>query len=166
MNEHLDEIIKINDLSERRVDAFNTIKEFIDRISTKKYLEQETLGNLKDQFGVLPNIVTWGDYFQTELAASLLMLTDDEFAMALDTLKFDMISSYIIFHGKGKRFFRWILEECDDITEKETADYDEAEEELVHLKILMDYFVNLGLKDNFTPEEMRWYKDFEEARAM
>ena len=37
------------------------LKEFVDRLSGSLYVDQERQDELKQKFGVLPDIITWGD---------------------------------------------------------------------------------------------------------
>ena len=165
INDVILELLNESKISVSRLHSLIYIKEFIDRIASKKYLETKDVESLKKQYGVSPNIVTWGDYFQTELASSLLKLSDEEFEKALATIKFDMISSYIIFSEKEKDFFEWIERNRNAIDEEKEL-LSEEEEEIIHLKILKDYYIDLGILDNFTPEERMWYNSFSEAVAM
>jgi hypothetical protein len=42
----------------------------------------------------------------------------------------------------------------------------EEDEEILHLKVMKDYFIDMGITDNFTQAERQWYCDFDEAVAM
>lgn len=142
------------------------IKDFIDRISTNKYIRESDARSIEIKYGVLPNIVTWGDYFQTEMATSLQCLSDDEFSTAVDSVKFDMISSHTIFSNKDSQFFEWVENTFNSFYEGEKKDYSEEEKEIIHLHFLKDYYVDLGIVPNFTDDEIRWYSVFQEAVAI
>jgi len=170
MQELLNEAIipMLNDglISMRRVSDLISIKEFIDRVSTKKYIEDKDADQLFQRYGVLPSVITWGDYFQTDLASSLLVIPDEEFETVLDTVRFDIMSSQSIFSGKGKDFFSWVEDTHVKIMIQDKSEYTEEEEEILHLKILMDYYLNLGIVDRFTESELLWYSSYDEAKAV
>ena len=158
----------INDglMSMKRIRDLVHIKEFIDRVSTCQYIEEKDVNTLHDRYGVTPSVITWGDYFQTDLASSLLVVTDEEFEQVINTVKFDIISSYEIFSGKDKEFFSWVEDTHVKIMIDHGDSYSEEEEEIIHLKILMDYYLNMGLVDNFTDSEKEWYASYREAMAV
>jgi len=142
------------------------IKEFVDRIAGRQYLDGRTVASLTEKYGATPTVTTWGDYFQTEIGFQLLGKSDEEFRQAVDTVKFDVISSHIIFTGKGIDFFEWVENNYQDyINRKDELSFREYEE-IVHLKILKDYFVNLNITDAFTYDEMKWYGGYREAAAI
>jgi hypothetical protein len=158
----------INDglISVKRTRDLIGIKEFIDRVSTRKYIEERDAAHLFTRYGVMPSIITWGDYFQTDLASSLQVLSDQEFEKVLDTVRFDIMSSHMIFSGKDKEFFTWVEDTHVRITIQPTHEYSEEEEEILHLKILMDYYVNMGIIDQFTEAEKQWYSSYRQAMAV
>lgn len=166
INESLVEMINDGRISMGRANILIYIKSFINRIATKNFIEEDAIHDIENKYGVRPNIVTWGDYFQTQMATSLMVLSDEEFERGLETLKFDMVASQIIFCEKDLSFFEWVDDTYTTITELKSSDYTEEEEEIIHLKILKDYYVNLGIVNNFTEPEMRWFTAFQEAEAI
>ncbi len=166
INGSLVEMINDGRISMRRANNLIYIKSFINRISTKNFIEEEAIRDLEKKFGVRPNIVTWGDYFQTQMATSLMVLSDEEFERGLETLKFDMVASHYIFCEKDGSFFEWVDNTYTALTEAKSGGYTEEEEEIIHLKILKDYYVDLGLVDNFTEVEKEWFAGFQEAEAI
>ncbi len=166
INSAITPLISDGCISMRRVQSLIYIKEFIDRISTNQYLHEEDVARLEELYGVTPNVVSWGDYFQTEMATTLMSLTDEEFEKAVDTVRFDMMASWIIFCEKEEDFFMWTEETHAAIVSSEDHELSEEELEILHLKILMDYYVNLGLVDEFTNAERQWYDRYEEPKAM
>jgi len=157
----------VNDglFSMKRIMNLIYIKEFIDRISSRSYLEDKDIGSIFQRFGVKPDVLTWGDYFQTELAISLSSMTDEEFDRALETVQFDMMAACIIFSGKDKAYFDWVEITWMEIVNTKDSGHTEDEKDIIHLKIMMDYYVNLGLIDDFTPAEKEWFSLFEDARV-
>jgi hypothetical protein len=166
INESIMTMVNDGSISIERLNSLVYIKELVDRISTKTYIGEETANELQDKYGVRPNIITWGDYFQTEMATSLLVVSDSEFDRAVETLRFDMAASWVIFSEKEGTFFKWVDDTFDEITGAKCAGYTEEEEEILHLKILKDYFTNLGIVNGFTADEMRWFEGFEEERVV
>ncbi len=166
LNEAVVAMVNDGNISIDRMDELIYIKDFIDRISTEKYLKEEDVSNLKNKFGVLPTVLTWGDYFQTEMATSFLGKSDDEFFMASSTLRFDMIAAFEVFSGKGSGFLDWVDSIHEEIVSEKDSGYSPEEEEILHLKILKSYFFDLGVSDNFTQSELDWFIDFREAAAM
>ncbi len=142
------------------------IKEFIDRVASKKYLEERDVDELQKRYGVLPNIISWGDYFQTEMASSLIELDEESFQKAVSTVKFDIMSACEIFSGREAEFFAWVDDAYYEVTSEDRALYTEEEEEIIHLKIMKDYFFDLGIVNNFSPAEIKWYQKFNEALAI
>ena len=142
------------------------IKEFIDRISTKSYFHEDELERLERQFGVKPDIITWGDYFQAEIATSAKTLNDDEFMKIFETVKFDMISSYIIFKNKGTDFFEWIERLYSDIEMKDVDLLTDDDKTIMHLRILMSYYTEIGIADRFFESELKWHSSFSNALAV
>ncbi len=158
----------VNDglISVRRIHDLIRIKEFIDSVVSKEYLEKRSVEDIRDRVGVLPNIITWGDYFQTEMASLLLNMDDDEFARAVETVIYDVISSNIIFSDKGQEFFEWVDYKYYEVIIRKNDNYSPEEVEILHLKILKDYFVDMGIMNNFSEVLMDWYYSFKEAEAM
>jgi len=52
------------------------------------------------------------------------------------------------------------------IVQAKESGYTQEEEEILHLKILKDYYTNLGLVNNFTDAEMQWFDGFQEAKVV
>ena len=166
VNEAIIPLINSGWLSVRRINDLIYIKEFIDSISSKDFIEPKSADSIKKRFGVMPNILTWGDYFQTEMASSFLELSDDDFQKAVDTLKYDMVSSYLIFSENSIEFQDWVESRFLEIVIEKKDNYTEEEEEILHLKILKDYYINIGIVDNFSENLKKWYNSFSESMAI
>jgi hypothetical protein len=165
INESILHMVNDGKLSMRRIHGLIYIKDFIDRVSTKKYIDESAVLELEKKYGVRPNIITWGDYFQTQIATTLQEISEEEFERALETLKFDIIASYTIFSEKDSSFFEWVELAYMAITNNQNSGFTDEEKEIIHLKILMDYFNNVGIADNFNDSEMQWFNGFLEAKA-
>ena len=153
-------------ISVARVSALAYVKDFIDRIAGREYLGEDAAREIEGRYGVRPDVVTWGDYFQTEMATSLLVLSDEEFERAVETLRFDMVASWIIFSGKDASFMEWVDGAYDAVIRLDSADLGEEEEEILHLKVLKDYYTDLGIRGRFTESEMEWFVRFQERQAI
>jgi len=159
-------LINTMGMSSLRMTHLIYIKEFIDRISTKSYLHDDEVKRLVEQFGVKPDVISWGDYFQSEIATSTKNLSDEEFMKVFETIKFDMISSYIIFKNKGTDFFEWIENSFANINKKEPHQMADEDGEIIHLRILMSYYTEMGIADRFFESELKWHSSFSEAFAV
>ena len=73
-----------------------------------------------------------------------------------------MIASYLIFYGKGPEFFEWVRDSYYNILVDDHGCESSEVDEIKHLKILMDYYLELGIADRFNEAEMSWYADFKE----
>ena len=156
VNEGLLSINKIHDLI--------YIRDFIDRVSTNMYTGEKTVEKLENMYGVRPDIITWGDYFQSEAASSLIGVSDEDLKHFVSVIKFDIMSCNEIFPGKESEFFDWIDEQYYKTID---ADMDSADvEEALQLKIMKEYYVELGIVDKFTPAEKSWYSSYYEAVAI
>ncbi|HOP65019.1 MAG TPA: hypothetical protein PK358_14260 [Spirochaetota bacterium] len=166
INRALMPVINENGMTSGRIDCLIHIKEFIDRISGRDYLSMDDIVKLKQRYGVIPDVATWGDYFQAELGTTFREMSDQIFFSAIDTVKFDMISSFLIFDGKDDIFFDWVENSYFRIVATGNEDFTEEEQEVIHLKILKDYYIDLGLRNSFTDAEMLWHSSFKEAMAI
>ncbi len=166
INEAIIPMINEGMLSMNRIKELIEIKEFVDSLSTKKYIERRTVEDINKKYGVTPSIITWGDYFQTELASSLVNHSDEDFSAAVETIKFDIISSYIIFSEQTPDFFEWVDNKYYELITLGKEEQSEDDKEIRHLKILKDYYVDMGIVNNFNESTMRWYNSFKEAMAI
>jgi len=166
INRSIIPVINDKGISTLRLNHLIYIKEFIERISTKSYMKEDELDKLETKYGVTPDIISWGDYFQAEMATSMQHISDDEFIRAFETVKFDMISSYLIFKDKGSEFFEWVENSFSRIEIDDIDTLSDEDKEIVHLKILMDYYHEMGISDKFSESELKWHSSFREALAI
>ena len=158
----------VNDgrISLDRVDSLVYIKEFIDRVTTKPYMKDEDIEKIIQKYGVAPTVVTWGDFFQTELAMDFLNATDEEFFDAMDAVRFDIIASFEVFDEKGSEIFQWIERTISELATKDESLFSDEDREIVHLNILKNYFLDMHIINNFTSSELEWFEGFKEAQAV
>ena len=149
-----------------RIDSLVYIKEFIDRVTVKTYLKQEDIDKIVKKYGVAPTVITWGDFFQTELAMDLMNVSDSEFFDAIDTVRFDVMASYEVFDDKGGELFQWIERTIAELELVDDSSYSDEEREIVHLNILKNYFLDMGVINKFTISELEWFEGFKEAQAV
>ena len=150
-------------LSMSKVNELISLKDFVDRNSARKFLVGETPEGMLAKYGAIPDVITWGDYFQTELASDAVTYSDEEFAKVCDTVKFDIMSAFQIFSEQSAEFFEWVEKGSHEIIMHGAENYSEEELEVLHLKVIKDYYLNLGILDNFTPEEILWYNSFSQS---
>ena len=169
VNEAVIPVINANQADSQRIQALISIKELVDRLASVSYLEVEEIKRLEKEYGTKPGICTWGDYFQAELATNFLGSSDDEFFRAIDTVRFDIIASVIIFSEKDDRFMKWVESRyLEAIIENETNhnSMSDGDKEIYHLKILKDYYTDMGLLDKLTDVDIEWFNSYSEARAV
>ena len=166
LNDALMPMVNEGMLSIERINSLILLKDFIDRVSTKKYAERRAVCDLENKYGVKPDIITWGDYFQTETASFLRDASDDSFNETISLIRFDIMSSSEIFPGKGQVFLDWVDERYYRAMEKDYKENIEEHNESIQLKIMKDYYLELGITDNFTLTERAWYASYNEAAAI
>ncbi len=166
LNRSILPLVSDGTLSMGRVNALIYVKGFIDRIAGSEYIGDAAARELEGRYGARPDVVTWGDYFQTEMATSLLVLPDEEFNRAVDTLRFDMVAAWVIFSEKDPSFFEWVDGAYDAVVAMNHSDIGEEEEEILHLKILKDYYNDLEIVNGFTESEMQWFARFQEREVV
>ena len=167
LNDAVAQLVSDGRIPMEKVRKLIEIKDFIDRISDKDYISAETSASLTSRFGVSPDIVTWGDYFQADLAMADIQYDDDTFDTMLDTVRFDIMAAWDICSSNGPEFFEWVNNAATELwlTGKDDAELSEEEKEISHLKVLVDYFSGMELNGNFYESELIWYHNFFEAQA-
>jgi len=162
LNPELFEMVRTGKLTSAKIVALIFLKNLIDQYSSKPFLENEKLEEIKQKFGVYPDIMTWGDYFQTEIASKYFDQSDEKFQVIIDTIRFDLISAYLIFQGKPDNFTDRIRTEALIAKSIDSYLWSFENEENIHLEILLDYFENLGLTERPLPiSEKIWYESFD-----
>lgn len=162
LNPELFEMVRTGKLTSAKIVALIFLKNLIDQYSSKPFLENEKLEEIKQKFGVYPDIMTWGDYFQTEIASKYFDQSDEKFQVIIDTIRFDLISAYLIFQGKPDNFTDRIRTEALIAKSIDSYLWSFENEENIHLEILLDYFENLGLAERPLPiSEKIWYESFD-----
>lgn len=66
LNPELFDMMKQGKLSAGKILNLIALKELVDRFAVTPFIEKDKLEQIKEKTGVEPDILTWGDYFQTE----------------------------------------------------------------------------------------------------
>ncbi len=169
VNEAVIPVINANHAGNEKIQALISIKELVDRLASVSYLGEEEITRLEKKYGTKPGVCTWGDYFQAEVATHFLGCDDDEFFRAIDTVRFDLIASVIIFTEKDDNFMEWVDSRYLEVIMENGNDHNsmsESDKEICHLKILKDYYTGMRLVDNLSDVDIEWFNSYSEARAV
>ncbi|HPQ55292.1 MAG TPA: hypothetical protein PK253_18725 [Spirochaetota bacterium] len=166
INEDIIQHINNGVFSVEEIDALIDIRDFINRTASKEYIDNGKLESLKERFGTSPVVTTWGDYFQTEIAYNKVNGIIENVQSAVETVKFDIMSCHVIFSQKGISFHEWVESRFETAMTGMALMREEDVEEAVHLKILKDYYVSLGVTGVFTAAEEMWYNAYKEDVAV
>jgi hypothetical protein len=148
-------------LSARKIVSLLELKEMVDRIAPGPRVSETEAAALEARFGARPEIITWGDYFQTEIASRYFDLTDEEFERICDTVHFDLISAIMIFRGKSEEFRQAVREEALVVAGLDPALRTENEKQAEHLGILLQYYEEMNLEQaELSEEDQAWFEGF------
>lgn len=163
----LNDMVKNGQLSAQKLKDLVRLRGIVDRFATNRFVSEAELVSLREKFGHEPGIVTWGDYFQTEVASRFFHLSDDAFARIVDTVRFDLIAARMIFAGKSPSFFDQVEEAGLEALGIPRDDWSQKEEEAAHMRILKQYYLDMGLADReISRMDREWFEGFvEETNA-
>jgi hypothetical protein len=162
LNPELFDMVKTGKLSGEKIVQLIRLKELVDSYATKPFVENEKLEEIKAKFGVYPDIISWGDYFQTEIASRYFDSPIEKFKTIIDTIRFDLISASLIFQSKSEVFRDKVRSEALISKSIDSYLWSFENEESIHLEILLDYYENLGLGEKPLPVSERiWYESFD-----
>lgn len=151
-------------LSARKIVSLLELREMVDRIAPGPRVSEREAAALETKYGARPEIITWGDYFQTEIASQYFDHTDEEFERICDTVHFDLISSLMIFRGKSAEFRQAVREEALVVSGLDAELRSENEQQAEHLGILLQYFEEMNLdKAELSEEDQAWFEGFVES---
>jgi len=137
------------------------LKELVDRFAGRQYVPEEEVKALKERFGEEPDILTWGDFFQTEVGSRYFQVTDEEFTRVVDTVHFDLISSSLIFTGKDEVFTQMVSQDGLAVYGIDRGEWTEEQAEQAHLYILLQYFQEMALDESrVTAADRTWFDTF------
>ncbi len=149
-------------LSPSKVRQLIHLKETVDRFATRLFAEEATQVELEKLYGSRPDIITWGDYFQTEVASRFFLESEESLQKICDTIRFDLVSAHLIYSGKPEYFKKGIRSEATVSKGIDSCLWNLEQEESAHLEILLDYFENLGLGEKpISVQDKAWYESFQ-----
>ncbi|MCR9144101.1 MAG: hypothetical protein NXI24_17770 [bacterium] len=161
LNRELNDMVLRGQLSGRKIAELIRLKEIADAFAARNYVSDEELKVLIEKFGTGPDIMTWGDYFQTEIGSEYFAHTDADFATIVDTVRFDLISAVKIFQGKSPEFQQQVQDNGMAAYGTPRDQWSEVEEEQAHLYILLNYFRELGMEQtSLSVEDEEWFSGF------
>ncbi len=142
------------------------LKKIVDRFAQCPYIGLAQIRELKKRYGACPSILSWGDYFQVEIASSCFQLSDKAFSKAVDTVYFDLIAAVKIFQAKPDHFLEDVRAEGLAVYGKAQKDWDAQEEQSAHLSILLRYYEELQLAQmKLQTADKQWFQDFLPVQA-
>lgn len=150
-------------LSARKIVSLLELRDMVDRIAPGPRVSEREARELELRYGARPEIVTWGDYFQTEVASRYFDHTDEEFERICDTVHFDLISAILVFREKPPEFRAAVREEALVVAGLEPEYRNEDEQQAEHLGILLQYFEEMDLgKAELSSADQEWFDGFVE----
>lgn len=162
LNPELFDMMRQGKLSANKILSLISLREIVDKFACTPFLEDDKLAEIKERTGVEPDILTWGDYFQTEIASRYFDKTDREIANMVDTIRFDLISAHLIFSDKPEYFTDSIRGQALASRSIDSNFWTLEDEENIHLEILLDYFQQMGLGEKpLAISDRIWYESFE-----
>lgn len=161
IHRQLQPLIDRGQLSARKIVALIELKEIVERFAKVPFIPEEEVKVIEEKFGTKPEILTWGDYFQTEVASRYFHFSDDDFEKIVSTIRFDLISSIMIFKNKSNEFKERIKEEALIINGLEKEQLTDQDEQIIHLSILLQYYEEMGLEQStISKEDLEWFESF------
>lgn len=157
----LQTLVEKGQLSAKKIVLLIELRELVEKYAQLPFIPEEEVLELEAKYGAKPDIITWGDYFQTEVASRFFYISDDEFEKIIQTIRFDIISSILIFKNKSEEFKNKIKEEVLVLQGMEKENLTEEDEQILHLSILLQYYEEMGLeKAQLDQEDVLWFESF------
>lgn len=148
-------------LTPRKLRNLLTLAGAAERLSSVPYMPQSEINDLIAQFGVAPDVTTWGDFFAAEIATDHWEKPDAEFEKICETVLFDFIAAALIFSGRGEQFVRAVLADYASCLNKPLELRSDDDEEKIHLGILAGYYSRMGLdKNRLNESDMAFFESF------
>ena len=166
LNPAIEDMKAHNKLSDAKIERLVFLKKLVDKVAVRPYLPESEVEKIEKKFGVKPDVITWGDYFQTHIASEHWEKSDQEFDTIINTIHFDLIAAVMIFSNKSPQFFNDV--EAAFLRYSEMPAHESIEdEEIDHLHILMTYYNEMGLKMSaFDSRDFEFFQQFAEDRAV
>ena len=167
INPALESMIEQKKLSGKKLEKLAFLKSFIDKISGCDHLEKAEVDKVESQYGVKPDIITWGDYFQSRIAADHWNKSDQEFDRIIHTIRFDMIAAVMIFEKKTPAFIRMVQDKFEETLLVPENERNMEEQEYFHLGIILNYYQNLKLKiAAFHQSDFEFFREYSLDQAV
>lgn len=167
LNRQVENLVLEKKLSPRKIRNLIVLKKVVERLATKPYVSADTVAELEQTYGEAPDIITWGDYFQTEVASDHWQKDDEEFETIMQTITFDLIAAVLIFHNKGAEFINFVREQSTEAMVKDREAITDDDREKIHLDVLLGYFQQMGLsKDKLTDQDFAYFEQFASQKAV
>ncbi len=164
LNPELMNMVNTQLFSGKKIADLVRLKVAVDRFAGERYVSMQEAQDLIAKFGVEPDIITWGDYFQTEIGSRYFEMSDEDFSRIVDTIRFDLISSALIFTGKDDAFIEMVTQEGLSSSGIDQSDWTEQQQEWAHLFILKQYFMEMKLDSaRISAADQSWFDGFMEA---
>lgn len=155
INPLLREMVARRRLSETKQIWLISLKEFIDRIAKEPYTPKEVAQNIEKKYGVLPDLLTWGDYFQVTLAKNYWEIADEDFIAECQKLMQDLLLAMINFSTKDERYRQEVKNSFFRELAKPSKERDAA---ILYEAQLCFYYEEMGLNaQNLTLSDWQWY---------
>ncbi|MDF3819350.1 hypothetical protein P3G55_05545 [Leptospira sp. 96542] len=162
VNPELLPMIRQGLLSPEKLSILTDLYEIVERFAGCLYTDEETQKKIQTKTGCLPDLITWADYFQTEVASRYFLESETSLQKIVDTIRFDLVSANLIFSGKPDYYKDKIRAEALVSKGIDAALWDTEMEESAHLDILLNYFENLELwKKPLSLQDKAWYESFQ-----
>ncbi|MCU0823603.1 MAG: hypothetical protein MUF77_03070 [Leptospira sp.] len=162
VNPELLPMIRQGLLNPKKLSILSELYQIVERFSGCLYTDEETQKKIQDKTGSLPDLITWGDYFQTEVASRYFLESEDALRKIVDTIRFDLISAHLIFSGKPDHYKDRIRAEALFSKGIDQIVLDKEIEESLHLEILLNYFENLEMRNKpLSLQDKAWYESFQ-----
>ena len=161
LNPVLGDMVQRGQLTPRKIALLVELRGGVDRFTSTDYVSAQQAEELRARYGAYPEVRTWGDYFQTEIASQHFEVSDSEFSTIMDTVRFDLISAAMIFDGKPADFLEKVEENAIIVQGIDRSDWNAETEEAAHMGILRQYFVEMGLsRKSISAADETWFHGF------
>jgi hypothetical protein len=166
INPAIEDMLAHKKLSDIKVEKLIYLKKLVDKVAARPYLPESEVEKIERKYGVKPDVITWGDYFQTHIASEHWEKSDKEFSTIVDTIHFDLVAAVMIFTNKSRAFFN-DLEEAFQASTNDSPKNALEDEELNHLHILMTYFNEMGLRMSaFDNQDFDFFQQYSQEQAV
>jgi hypothetical protein len=143
-------------LSLEKAEVLSEIMEIVNRFSASENLDQDKIDEMNTKFSVDSKNWSWGEYFAFEVGYSHRFHSLEELQKIRDMIRFDLVSSYLIFQGKDEHFIETAKRSIETSKSLELWN-----EESIHLEVLLKYYDSLKMREldpNKITNDKIWYE--------